>query len=227
MPKKPRGFTFSLRMLLAVVTLAAFAYGGWAFYVEPYRLQQQATRRFFNILGTQHTRMELQQAVGSGWQRRLVEVALGKGSFVVVRSVEFPQGSKELDILFILERSPSVERVVLDHTTVTPDIVDALSRMRELDTLQARYSAITDQAIANLSGSITLQHLMLTGNPITDESMKTLADLDSLRHLFVRWTKMTADGVQMLQAGLPDAQVFYEARVGDVPKNAAQAGAVN
>lgn len=232
---------FSLRLLLGAVTLAALLLASWSALVEPYRRQSAAIDR---LLKSQPQQLVLQQLVpqqivtlmagfdstgvpctycdviDGSWHEWVVSFALSGERAVKVRRIHLPDGTSEEDVLFLTKRMKFLEFIDMSDTDVTPDIARTIAALPELKEFVAIRSNFEDTSVKELSNSTTLRRVKLTSNPLGDASVTSFARMKELDELYVRWTKMTAKGVETLNAELPDCSIWFHARASTKTSNA-------
>ena len=228
-----RARRFSLRLLLAMVTLAAILLAGWSTLIEPYRRQAAGFDRLNDLLPPPPTGAfpftpppAIQPSVETkfepmedSWHRRLVELAMGRDAALKVRAIRIPSGTKEEDLRFILTRMRFLTSIHVSETTVSEEIAKSLARLPELEQLFAVRSKLSDAAIAELSQSKSIKMMTLTANPFGDESVVSLARMKQLDEVFLRWSKMTPRGVETLRSELPDCSIWFQVRAADASIN--------
>lgn len=82
-----------------------------------------------------------------------------------------------------------------------------LAELTALERLHLEHSTITDTDLAALSHSTDLQYLNLYGTQITDRGLKHLENLQNLRKLFLWQTDVSYDATEGLKAKIPGLAV--------------------
>ena len=218
----PRTRSFSLRLLLIVVTLAAVLLAAWSTLVEPIRRQSVALDRL-NEIDPQHQIVSLVDApnassysqvepIPESWQRTFVAATIGEDRVFLVRHVSLPKGTIEPDLRFVLTKLPHLQSVELTQCKVSKEVASVLAAMPELKSVTAVRSDLGDEAIASLSTTKSIKHLKLTANPCSDASIAAMSQMKQLEELYLRWTQMTAQGVDRLRTQLPKCEIWFHAR---------------
>jgi hypothetical protein len=108
----------------------------------------------------------------------------------------------------IVERVPTLKRLILSNTSVGDAGVTRIKRLTGLTDVSLIEAGITDTGAANLAELKNLKRLELTGNRgITDAGLEPLRSLTKLRMLLLEKTSVTAAGVGALKAALPDCEI--------------------
>ncbi|MEM7315597.1 MAG: hypothetical protein AAF497_20860 [Planctomycetota bacterium] len=217
---------FSLRLLLIIITLAAGCFAVWSSFIEPYRRQAAAVKRFEKLQPPSRAQMFTFTTTAvrtssipgltvqnvnneSAWHRWLVERAVGKDEFIKVSGAIMPAGTSEEDLTFILSRLPFLNTLEVSKSDVTVPAAQVLGAMPELKEVTANNSNISDEAIALISNSKSIEQLRLRGNPVSDQAVDSLGLMSSLRELYLRWTKVTPEGADRLRQKLPDCKIWH------------------
>lgn len=216
---------FSLRLLLAMVTLAAILLAGWSALIEPYRRQASGFDRLndlhpqsgvFPVTPTMQPNVETKlEPIDDSWHRTLVELAVGQEAALKIRSVQIPKETSEEDLQFIVARMKFIISIDVSESDVSEDIARSLASLPELERLVAVRSNLGGAAIAELSQSESIRTMQLTANPFGDESVVSLGRMKQLDEVFLRWSRITPKGVEALRAGLPDCSIWFQARAAD------------
>ncbi len=171
---KRRWYQYTLRTLLALMTLAAMVLAAWKTYIAPFQNQAQAMERLLVIPGMPGSAPEVRaEPALPGWLRWMP----GSGSLVRVTFVKLEHTGVTDDDLSCLADLPHVERLYLAATGISDkglQHVRGLSRLRRLSLWN---TAVTDGGIEHLRGLRNLETLDIQGTAVTE------AALDSLKHL--------------------------------------------
>jgi hypothetical protein len=185
---------YSVRSMLALMTLCCVAMWVWTLYVQPFRVQAASLKRV-NELGGATVSAEAQ---GSDWHRWLVERMVGSKQFVEVQVVDLRGRPVNASDVSALSGLRFLKTLHLDRADVSDANVAALASLAQLEQLSLTYTRIGDAGLSQLGRLANLKTLYLTGVPVSDKSIGLLAQLPSLRTLYVRWTNISADGVEKL-----------------------------
>lgn len=170
---------FNLRMMLAVVLLAAIAFGGWRYATHEQRAVAEIER-----LGGQVAAFELDG-----------------DSFKGVMCYGGDPG------LALLPNISGIEVLLVDPHGVTNDGLAALEGLRDLEDLQLQNCLIKDEGLKHLAGLTKLRTLGLGETLITDAGLVHLAGMTKLQVLDLSFTKVTDDGLAHLH-GLKSLEVI-------------------
>ena len=199
--RRRTGLRFSLRVLLAAVTLSAAGLGYWRAYVRPYRVQSEAIRVVLDAGGTVQTR-----STGPAWLRRL----WGEDRIVTVVEVDLENCPVTDDCLTWLLRLPDLERFKVGRRisgqTSAPVYAESL---RNAEYLNLTGSRITDEGLESLLECARLETLFLNSTEITDDGARRLRRLKSLRILWLADTGVSVKTVRELRETLPNTYVGY------------------
>ena len=97
---------------------------------------------------------------------------------------------------------PNLEFLDLTQTRISSDGLAPLTKLPALQTLILNGTAVSSQGLAPLAQIKTLKWLFLGDTPIDDTAVVHLKQLGNLDELFVRGTRISADGVGILQAAM-------------------------
>jgi hypothetical protein len=200
-----RRFRFSLRMLLAVMTMLCIWLG---FKVNAARRQREAVdaivkaggsvvydfQRPANIVGVPVAT----EPPGARWLRRL----LGDEYFEDVIGVGFSGVKKPtIDVLQQLGRLPKLETVNLSDTQVDEEGLRQFVRIGSLRTLQLEFCQnVTDKALKVVAENKNLAELSLLGTGCTDNGVrKYIPQLTQLEYLDVAKIPITNDTALLFQ----------------------------
>jgi hypothetical protein len=235
-PPKPRpqrlGWArFSLRTLLAMVSLLAVALAGFAYWRDGKRREEAAADWLLNH-GASVAHLDgwpLEQR--PLWVQRLA-IALPEYCLLTVYWVDFPKDTTDAE-LAILDDLPNLTTLHLDHAVnVTPAGLTHLRSLKRLEVLYLKetpagdaglahadhlhglkeiwieVSGITDASVPWIASNPNLTHLDLDCAQITDKSLPLLATLEHLEVLALRATPTTSRGLAELSK-LPRLQHLY------------------
>ena len=175
-PPKRRWCHFSLRSLLAVVTLFVFLLAGyWAFfrtYVEPYRVQREAAEK----LRKKWPKLEIVwELAGPKWMRDV----FGEEHFSDVVEVHWPSRAATT-------------------TAISADDLARLKCFSNLRGLEIIGWEVSGHGLAHLSQLTRIENLMISCPQITDENLVHLQDLTQLRSLSLEYASVTGEGLSHL-----------------------------
>ncbi|HEY7327683.1 MAG TPA: protein kinase [Gemmataceae bacterium] len=101
-----------------------------------------------------------------------------------------------------LVKPPSLKKIYLGATKVTPACIQILATRTDLVALNIQEMPIGDKALEKLHGLVNLESLSLDRTKVTDAGLKHLRDMKKLRDLALYFTAVTGAGLEEL-AGLP------------------------
>ncbi|HVX13663.1 MAG TPA: hypothetical protein VHC22_20940 [Pirellulales bacterium] len=174
--------TFSLRLLLVLVTALCIALGVW---IAPRERQRRA--------------VEAIEAAG-GW-----EYYGSEGRLMLTTSDSLLRRWLPKDY------TDDVEEVWFSpDPPITDDVLVHLKALPKLRSLQLGNTPITDAHLVHLHGLTELRSLDLTATQITDAGLAHLEGLRSLENLSLDFTQVTDDGVTRLREALPNCEIYTE-----------------
>jgi hypothetical protein len=226
---KRRWRSFSLRMLLTLVTV--FCVGlGWKMYrVQNLRRAVKEVQRLGGDISYIHQLSRPPEPPGPMWLRRLI----GDDLFVEVGQIQLYSEQTNDETLAILARLPRIDSLIVKSDGVTDkgltnlakatglkalDLRSAnvtalgfvqLTGLRELETLVFRDQAFSDTWLADIARLTQVKYLILRNTQVTDDGLRHLWRAKGLRSLDLRETKVTESGVQQLRLALPDCQIDW------------------
>ena len=174
-PPKRRWYQFSLRSLLAVLTLFVFLLAGyWAVfrtYVEPYRVQREAAEK----LQEKWPELEIVwEPAGPRWMRDV----FGEEHFRDVVKVQWPWPGP--------------------YKAITANDLARLECFGNLRDLDITAEEISKSGLAHLPQLTRLENLSIASPQITDQDLVHLQDLTQLRSLSLEYTSITGEGLAYL-----------------------------
>jgi hypothetical protein len=200
-----RASRFSMRTLLALMTVVAVAMAVWSAYVQPFRAQRDSLAKI-TALGAQSSSVA---ALGPSWQKWLVETMVGSNQFVHVVTADLRNSRVTSADVSAMAGLKFLKVLYLDRAELTDSNVSALSQMSALETLSLKYTRLTDDGLAQLVRLGNLRVLYLTGVPITDKAITTLSSMSTLQELYVRWTRISMSGALRLRKTLTSCAVHH------------------
>lgn len=174
-------FQFSLRMLLAFVSVVAVAcsWAGWRLAL------QRAEDRIIAELREQGADVKIVEPGAS-----FVGIPISPGSVVV----HFSRCEADLELAVQLR---GLESVGLDHLVTPSPSLRPLLRAKRLHTLRLSKSYVEDDELVTVGALDGLVNLFLAGEPnITNEGVRHLAALEHLRVFCINGTQVTDDGLR-------------------------------
>jgi hypothetical protein len=203
-----RRFGFSLRTLLALVTLSCLWFG-WQTYRA--QLQRDAVEAISALGGTiaydceydviGRVVFEPPKAVGPKWLRQLI----GRDYFDTVVEANLSGAMASDQAIFGLFRHlldlASRQLLELDlssNATVGDQSVALVWQLESLSALDLAQTEIIDRGMAHLTKFRNLRVLALDQTTITDQALGELKNLARLEHLGLQATRVTDDGMHHL-----------------------------
>ena len=113
-----------------------------------------------------------------------------------------------------LPKLPTLKRLVLDGNDIRGTGLPHLTGQPELIDLSLSHPNLIALTAENLAELKQLKRLSLAGSGLTDAGIKPLAILTNLESLDLRRTKVTATGIDELQAALPKCQIQWDGKPG-------------
>ena len=107
------------------------------------------------------------------------------------------------DLVWLLDRLPSISYLELRWTLVGNAGVSKLAALPNLKTLRVAHTKIDDLGLRDIGKIKSLRTLDLCGTGVTDDGLRSLSGLTELRTLYVDSTKITDDGINELKKSLP------------------------
>jgi hypothetical protein len=196
-----RWFQFSIRSVLAVMTVVAIGFGLW---VSKLHRRQQALGALRAEFGaTSRMRITFQDSPRASWlsgQKWLTRLV---GEEFFDEPVDFLLTGNDPSFcdsaLRPLEELESLKRLTLEFTVVGKEGMPYLRGLRNLERLDLAYSKSGDEALANMSELSRLGELDLLNTPITDAGLRHLSKLVDLKHLNLEHTNVTDEGIGWLK----------------------------
>lgn len=109
-----------------------------------------------------------------------------------------------------LSASPSLVYLSLKSTGVQGESLASLEKIKTLESLWLDENALTDADVGYLAEARQLTNtLSLYGAPITDASIEDLGKFSSLKTLSLEQTRITPEGLAMLQRILKETRILY------------------
>jgi hypothetical protein len=206
--KRRRWFRFSLRVLLAVVTVAAVWMG---ITMKAIRDRREAIRVIDEMGGTYGVRI-----VGPKWLRYLV--GDDKGFYDALRVSLGPDNQgydpmrpvTDKDISLVIDHFGAFTRMsALDlwGPQITDEGLFSLTRLDGLSRLRLNSTSISDRGLETIQALKSLEHLDLGSTNVSDAGLKCLIGLANLKSLDLSRTRVTKEGVLELQKSLPNTKI--------------------
>jgi hypothetical protein len=174
-----RNYQFSLKTLLAAITLVCLGPGGFVAYEQNKARRQKGAVEAIEELGG-----VVDFGRNESARSPMLRQILGDDSFGEVERVQFWNPSHVTDA----------------------DLVH-LAGLERLTSLQLDNSQVTDAGLKHLTGLKNLSYLNLDSTQITDIGLQHLVGLRGLRSLNVYRTQVTDAGASQLQKSLPNCQI--------------------
>jgi hypothetical protein len=203
---------FSLRTLLAVITVSCVFLGTWSAYVNPFRHQARSLAEVYRLQGVS----TIEPAIGPAWHRWLVTTLLGEDAFVRVTKVDLSGRQIDDDALLSLTGLTHLTELYLDGTALTDASTSAFRSMPELRTLSLKYTGVSDAGVEAFSTLPNLRSLILTGTKLSDAAVLHFAKMPRLSELYVRWTRLSDSGARKLADALPNCKIIHHALIDSV-----------
>jgi Leucine-rich repeat (LRR) protein len=109
-----------------------------------------------------------------------------------------------------LSASPSLVYLSLKSTGVRGESLASLEKIKTLESLWLDENQLTDADVGYLSEARQLTNtLSLYGAPVTDASVEDLGKFSSLKTLILEQTRITPEGLAMLQRILKETRILY------------------
>jgi Leucine-rich repeat (LRR) protein len=104
---------------------------------------------------------------------------------------------------------PKLKRLVLDGIDIHGPGLEILAKQPELTDLSLGCPSITDLLVKKVAELKRLKRLSLVGADLSDVGIRHLEGLTNLTDLDLRQTKVTKDGVSVLQKALPQCRITW------------------
>jgi hypothetical protein len=111
---------------------------------------------------------------------------------------------------------PKLTHVNLSRTRIGDAGLAILGTMPQLRSLDLQWTRVTDAGLIHLSGLNRIEWLQLDCTEITDSGLDHLRGLLSLKYLSIAATRVTPDGKSSIEAALPNSNVTWWLRHGDL-----------
>jgi len=112
-------------------------------------------------------------------------------------------------ILASLPNPRCLNSLWLIETDVDDAAIESIEKMTGLVHLRLTSSRITDAGLEHLRNLRKLEYLYLSHTGITDAGLQRLAGLKQLKLVTLEGTQVSSAGVSVLQAALPNANVYW------------------
>jgi Leucine-rich repeat (LRR) protein len=202
-----RWFQYSLRTLLIVVTLFAFACSWFAVKLGQAKRQREAVEEFSKLGGTIAYDYQLDASTkqnkeppSPAWLRKI----LGDDFF---HTVVYAHLENDASMLYLKDLS-EIRRLNLSGSEITDKGLEQLKDLPQLQNLCLVGTTVTDPGLEHLRGLTQLQVLALDGTKVTDNVLEHLKELTQLKELGLYDTKVTDEGVKKLQQALPNCKII-------------------
>jgi hypothetical protein len=222
---KLRWYQYSLRTLLIVVTLFAFACSWLAVKIKQASRQKEAVDALLKLGGSVQYDYEVDpkgfpishyyevdskgfpisdaKQPGPAWMRKV----LGDDFFRTVSEIDL-YNSKITDAdLVHLKTLDQIYGLTLLETPITDSGLVHLKGLSRLKRLSLWVTQISDAGLKQLEG-LPLEALILSETKVTDAGLQNLKGLKELQELYLEKTKVTDKGVADLQKVLPKCRII-------------------
>jgi Leucine-rich repeat (LRR) protein len=194
---KRRGFQFSLRMLLVVMTVLCLGPASYLAYERQKIRRESAAIVLLNKLpGT-----EVYSRPHWLWSW-LERSSAGNVVGLAVRSSQVTAAD--------LASLPALQELIWLHLAELP-ITDAglvhVARLKKLKRLRLDETSVSDAGLVHLANLTTLETLNLSRTKVTDAGLQSLAGLANLETLDLQKTQVTDAGVAELRKSLPNCAI--------------------
>jgi len=192
-----RWFSFSLRTLLALTTLAAGPSIWLGYRIQSGREQRHAVLAVQNCGG----RIEFDSPKSFLQRNSFLRGIVGDDGLLDVIAVEFrDQRIKPTDRdLSNLARFPVLSRLAIVDAPITDAGLAHVIGLTRLEELELASTQITDSGIRHLQGLTQLYRLELRDNQISNAGLEHLCPLQNLSDLDLGYTKVTDGGLGTLR----------------------------
>ena len=229
MPKR-RWYQFSLKTLLAVMTVATVAFGSWVQYGR-YRAQENRDR----VAAVKESVSAIEELGGKvtsedkvrrpqTWMENLFDdpggaddpvrvLEVTEVSFFIFRfrthrnRIQIADGVTDNDLEH-LRALTKLESIDLGNSNITDAGLEHLKRLTNLETLFLGNTQITDIGLEHLKGLANLQYLHLSRTSVTAAGLEHLKGMKRLKVLVLFQTNVTDDAVKKLQLALPNCKIM-------------------
>lgn len=201
MPPKSRRrwLRFSLRTMMAAVTVAGIALGLWLKHAEHER-QRSAVAAVATLEKSLAYVWFASAPTADEWATAEWEENFQDGNYPTdIYRIEFPDSTTDADLAPLRSLS-NVRAIAIDGTQVTAAGLENLRGLTRLESLSLA-APLGDEGLAALGGLTNLQDLRLYGPDVTEEGLAHLRNLTRLKRLFVSHTSLTSVGLKQI-AGL-------------------------
>jgi hypothetical protein len=194
--RQRRRLQFSLRTLLAIVSLSAVLCSWLAVQLQQGRLASEAAKSLEQAGGS----LDLASPEDLPWYERLSGPRIYQ---VMLDEVKVTDA-----VAIHLAGLWGLEAVHLCHTGLTDANLANLEGASRLRQLSLDGNPISDAGLEHLRGLRQLRWLTLADTNVTDAGLEHLKGLGKLQYLCLRGTKVTDAGIDRLRATLPQCQVY-------------------
>ena len=190
-------FRFSVRTLVAAITILGMLLGCVGNEVNRLRLHRQAEERIEELGGSYGSASDGKWCEPLGpWWCPVVRDGLYAEEEIVWFNSTNNDGLRDED-LQVLRHFPRLTRLEISAPLITDEALVHIERMRTLRELHLNGTQVTGRGLKRLRG-IPLQMLVLYGPAITDEATEALAAFPDLRRLIIANTAVTDVGLANL-----------------------------
>jgi hypothetical protein len=227
--QKLRWYQYSLRTLLIIVTLFAFACSWFAVKMNQAKKQTEAVESLLKrggIVGYDYeinsdgVRIRgamssipawLRKSLGEDFFRTATSVNLTIKELTVDKKglwdVNYPSSSFEITDLGPLEELGGIQYLHLEQTNAGDTDLKHLTTLNRLECLLLAQTRITDTGLENLKGLKQLYTLDLSKTKVSDAGLEKLEGLTQLHNLNLSKTQVTDAGIEKLQKALPKLKI--------------------
>lgn len=200
---KLRWYQFSLRSLLILVTLFAFACSWFTVKMQQAKRQREtieAIRKLGGLVIYGYTfddaaPMVMTTRDAPAWLRQL----LGKDFFDTASQVELRECKDADAALTLVKELPHVRNLQAFYTQVSDAGLSNLGGLTQLTYLNLSNTKVGDAGVKHLESLRELRYLSLANTAVSDEGMKSIATFTELEKLILSRTRVSDAGVERLK----------------------------
>jgi hypothetical protein len=197
---KLRWYQYSLRTLLAFVTLCALLCSWYAVKKQQAKREQEAAVVFGNL----GAYLEWSEPSGPQWVRN----CLGDELFTSVSEIVLAETEVRDADLAYLHGLPQLETLSLFNTKISDTGLENLKGVPQLRTLCLLGTKTSDAGLENLKGLSHLEYVDLVGTKVTDAGLEHLKGLKRLEIVIVGGTAVSDAGMEELEGAIQGCWVF-------------------
>jgi hypothetical protein len=221
---------FSLRTLLAVITILCVVFG-WR--INRARLQREAAQMVRAAHGFVVYDYELRSDLeplddrAKPWEPAWLQSLVGIDFFHDVTGVRMCLPASDVDIAPSLKRLPRLRSLWLRGVHFDDATLRTVGRLKRLEYFVVATTTITDDGVAELSDLPRLRHVDIRLAQLGDRSLQSLARLPSLEHLEINGTRLTDGGLAALAGNQRLKHLWINASHQDELNSIGDAGALH